>query len=348
MNVPSTLHPGWFAAAAVCLLVGLWLLRRGWRGRRVGDERFCGKCKYSLKGLTTAERCPECGSVLSGEGGILIGIRTRRPVTFLLGGVLAIGAAAALAPAGRTWVQRHDWYSWKPTDYVLDDLASLTSANHIRAAREIERRLTKRRLSPAQHSRAIDLILAVQQSSVTSAGGGLRMQDAGILVPWLCEEAKAGRLDPKRCGRLIAQSQAFELRIDPSVEEFSRARFTLVRQDDLLGAAGWVDCVAEARVSVDGGPSVPLDPRARERLRAGDWGGVTSTVLLVGQGRHVVTVTVHMEFLKVPKDETVEGWKLVHAFDLSQTATVTVRPATPSTSARTPEEREREAAGRQR
>ena len=48
--------------SAVLVAAGLWMLLRRTR-RRVGREPRCHRCKYILLGIT-AERCPECGTVI--------------------------------------------------------------------------------------------------------------------------------------------------------------------------------------------------------------------------------------------------------------------------------------------
>ena len=50
-------------ALSVLGVLGVSLLRRGLRGRRVGAHPVCGKCGFDLFGLPADQaKCPECGN----------------------------------------------------------------------------------------------------------------------------------------------------------------------------------------------------------------------------------------------------------------------------------------------
>ena len=51
---------------AMLVLVGILLLIHGLRGRRVGFDPHCKKCRYNLTGIS-ADQCPECGSTILAE-----------------------------------------------------------------------------------------------------------------------------------------------------------------------------------------------------------------------------------------------------------------------------------------
>src|SRR3954462_10007349 len=112
MSAASPLHPGWLAAAGGILLVGLWLLRRGWRGRRVGDEPACAKCGYSLAGIPL-DRCPECGADVAPTRAVVRGRRVRLRVPLGLGALLSILGAICLGGGGWRWARTFDWYTLK-------------------------------------------------------------------------------------------------------------------------------------------------------------------------------------------------------------------------------------------
>ncbi len=59
-------------------LLTLALLIVGLRGKRIGDEPHCRKCKYNLTGIVSTS-CPECGTVLSPQS-IGWGLRKFRPI----------------------------------------------------------------------------------------------------------------------------------------------------------------------------------------------------------------------------------------------------------------------------
>src|SRR5437764_124792 len=74
------------------LLLGLELLRRGRWPRRIGTTPHCRKCGYILTGLE-ADRCPECGSLVTGHGTVH-GERVCRPALAWFGaGLASIGLA---------------------------------------------------------------------------------------------------------------------------------------------------------------------------------------------------------------------------------------------------------------
>src|SRR4051794_3819749 len=89
---------------------GLWPPRRG-------SERRCRKCGYVVDNISS-EKCPECGSILSGRGTV-VGHRTRRMWIWGPGALLLL---AALGIGGAEMYRRVDWYHYKPARWVFKDL----------------------------------------------------------------------------------------------------------------------------------------------------------------------------------------------------------------------------------
>jgi len=152
-------------AFVVCGL-GLWLLVRGLRPKRVGLTPFCRKCSYNLTGvdLTAKEiRCPECGAHLCSLNAVVFGTRRRRPGRIVLGLLLImVGATPAVLTTSQV-LSGVNWYRWKPTDWVLADLGSRNRTVSNKAASELSRRVSAEELSPEEASRAADVCLAIQK-----------------------------------------------------------------------------------------------------------------------------------------------------------------------------------------
>lgn len=106
-------------------LLGAWLFRRGWTGRRVDNHPWCRACRFDLVGSWPGSlKCPECGADLTRKSAVARGQRRRRPA------VLAIGAAMFLAAAaipGLTFYRRVspiNWNALKPAAWLVRDLDS--------------------------------------------------------------------------------------------------------------------------------------------------------------------------------------------------------------------------------
>src|SRR5687767_11978219 len=91
----STMESGVLVFIIATLLVsgvlGVSFLRRGLRGRRVGDHPVCGKCGFNLFGLPADQaKCPECGNDLSAPRAVQTGHRVRRMPLVYAGGALLL------------------------------------------------------------------------------------------------------------------------------------------------------------------------------------------------------------------------------------------------------------------
>ena len=106
--IVAIILPGLFA------LVGLVLLFRGWRGRKLNDHQFCRKCRYNLHGCPDADSCPECGADLTHKRGIRLGERKRRPSMAVAGIVLLVFGAACGELIYLASNSDIDWNDYKP------------------------------------------------------------------------------------------------------------------------------------------------------------------------------------------------------------------------------------------
>lgn len=130
-------------------LVAAWLLHRGLRGTRVGDEPRCRKCDYRLDGLTS-QQCPECGTTISDKT-VVHGTRVvrRRYVV-----------AAALMVF--LWVPVQDILWVLPRSEILYYVPNgiclqLAKHDNLGAARELTRRINHRELDRSASDRAFSL-----------------------------------------------------------------------------------------------------------------------------------------------------------------------------------------------
>ncbi|MCP4251326.1 MAG: hypothetical protein GY778_30185 [bacterium] len=122
-------------ALAISLLVGLVLLLRGLRGRRIGDAPYCRKCGYNLTGLES-DRCPECGRERVGRN-VVIGRRRRRRASLIIGVGLILVSSTGLCALTYVRIRKIDPYPWYPK-LVLVRLARFEDAQ---AVDELARRI---------------------------------------------------------------------------------------------------------------------------------------------------------------------------------------------------------------
>jgi hypothetical protein len=153
-------------------LVGIVLTVKTLFPGRTGDTPYCRKCRYNLTGLdlTAKEpRCPECGSGVTEAKAVLRGERHRRPgwvasavICLLLGltplVVIAIGA-----------LRQVDWYTYKPTAWVLKDIESNDAKLAAKAINEMTRRWQADELTPEQTLHLGELCLAEHSRPVVRA-----------------------------------------------------------------------------------------------------------------------------------------------------------------------------------
>ena len=115
------------------VMVFLWLLFLGFRGRVVDGYDYCRRCGYCLEGLRgdastglKVGACVECGAVLVGEGArkgaVVVGRRVRRKGVFLWG-VFVLCFCLGIGVGGQMVEDRYKPLGW--LIYDLDDLQEL-------------------------------------------------------------------------------------------------------------------------------------------------------------------------------------------------------------------------------
>ena len=132
--------------------VGLGLLVWGLRGRRVGDEPRCRRCRYELTGLVSPN-CPECGTEVDWAR-VRRGMRRRRPVAIVVAVVFLL-----VAGTGATiFAKKVSWYVYCPTRGLI----SLAGFGDLDALKELESRWKTGSLSAAQTSSLAEACLRRQ------------------------------------------------------------------------------------------------------------------------------------------------------------------------------------------
>lgn len=128
-------------ALPAALVVGLVLLIVGLRGRRVGEEPRCRKCKYELTGLTT-DRCPECGTTITPETTVY-GLRCRRAAFWIPGALLLLMTASGAGVGVYVRVKNLTY-----RDYPVYVLTWLAGRDDRQALSELRFRLLQKKLAP--------------------------------------------------------------------------------------------------------------------------------------------------------------------------------------------------------
>lgn len=207
------------------VLLGVFLVHFGVRGRRINDHPVCRRCRFDLHGVYPGTvTCPECGSGLKGKRALRTGVRVARRGPIILGSmmlgvaVLLVAAVVWLMAAGPS-MNKH-----KPALVLaLEGRYAGTKASR-EAAKEFIRRL------------------GASELSANDAGWGLRTAlgvQANLKRPWVAEwgnfveDARAsGFVDDGAFARYLKQGVVLDCRVRPGVVLGDRAPL-------VVGVAEW-------------------------------------------------------------------------------------------------------------
>ena len=156
----------WILALSLLALLGLFLLYRGLRPRREGATPYCRKCAYNLTGTdrdAPDARCPECGTDVTTTDAVVFGERRVRPRRVIVGVVCLLLGLAPLTIIVVGELKQVDWYSYKPTTWLVTDIRTGGATRAARALREITQRFNAEALTPEQIAELPELCFAVHK-----------------------------------------------------------------------------------------------------------------------------------------------------------------------------------------
>jgi hypothetical protein len=191
--------------AALALFVGAVLLRRGLRGRRIGETPHCRNCDYPLVGIDSG-RCPECGADLRSPLAVASGQRVRSRAVASCGAALVVlGLIAGYTALGPV-VRRFDYYGVMPTGWLIDRMNDASTAVASRAWDELERRTKSGDLSAANRARLAEIALGRQAKGISFG-----------VVDWLGRAVADGKISEPQTKRFLGQIVVVTLHVREKV-----------------------------------------------------------------------------------------------------------------------------------
>jgi hypothetical protein len=267
------------------LLAGLVMLIAGRWPRRRGDEPHCRKCDYLLVGLNS-RRCPECGTELTDKN-IVQGQRHRRPRLMWAGAALSLLALVTLIPVGRALYQTVDWYQYKPTYFVMQDMDSTAPGTSGRAMTELRRREKAGELSASDQNQLVERALKQQVAAKPAP-------IATALMDFAARQFADGKLSAQQRKKLLSQTILLTLDVRPTVVVGDDVPFrisTSARVPTL-----WTVTLRRGAVTVDGNQVLGAENQGFSRMSGFGAGGSTgSRVPAPVVGQHQLEAVAHVE-----------------------------------------------------
>lgn len=149
--------------AVLLIILGLLILRKGIRGRKVHERPLCATCGYELQGQAAeTSLCPECGSDFRRPGGERIGaVRWRRGLVWAGALLVSVGVTGEVLCMRGTFDQIN-WWPYKPFSWLLADAKPISKPDASTAMAELFRRNKAGLLSDSQIHRLITFALDLQ------------------------------------------------------------------------------------------------------------------------------------------------------------------------------------------
>lgn len=143
--------------------LGVLLLVLGIRGKRLNRHPVCRDCRFDLSGQPEGTiTCPECGAGLKRPRAVRIGQRRKRPVFIALGGVLTSFPLLLIAAAAWALLTGAEIDQYKPLGLLLWEAKHTGATRMTSIARELNRRVTGKKLSPSQRGSVVETALWIQ------------------------------------------------------------------------------------------------------------------------------------------------------------------------------------------
>lgn len=240
---------------AIPALLGLFLLIRGLRGRRMDDHPLCRRCGYDLNGLYAPVSCPECGRSLSQQRAVRFGHRRKRWFTLSCGLMLLLLSLGGGGLAMWSHSRNFNWNTIKPLWLLRNEAASVNPGTRAAARKEILARINANGLSKSQIDDLVAQSLALQVDA------------SKAWDPWwgdVFEAAWAGSLvSDARFKQYLttAIDGAMYLRMRPAVHANIPTRIDVMLRSPRTGSPGVSNLFLESRgvsLLIDGQPAIEL------------------------------------------------------------------------------------------
>ncbi len=169
---------------AVTGVIAPVMLIAGWRGRRVGDEPRCRRCRYDLSGRSDPDRCPECGANLTEPRAVVVGLRRRRPAVISIGLLLLLAGGSTIGVRSYVASRNLDWRSFAPVSVLvfIGEWGDAAAAAELMNRTSVNTAGPFGELSDTQGDRVIQMLLRVQGDA--SVAWTREWQElAGVLLP---------------------------------------------------------------------------------------------------------------------------------------------------------------------
>ncbi|NOX58950.1 MAG: hypothetical protein GXP29_08850 [Planctomycetes bacterium] len=264
------------------LILGIFLLWRGWRPRRRGEAPHCRQCEYNLTGLQS-DRCPECGNAIAADS-IVYGTRYKRPgliatgvVSLLLGVVLSVGMLSNV-----------NWYPYKPTGWIINDIQSKNATVSWKGWAEFTRRLKRGDVSERHQTRMIELSL-IEQGRPATTKFNPRLEG---YIEFLGDAYVRGRMSEEQEATFFKQILRLEFKVREQTIVGDRVRYRVTSMGNSPSNPWWITISHKVRL-LDGNPVQSIASTLAHSGNSG--GGIGGSIEPPNAGRHTLTVVLDIK-----------------------------------------------------
>jgi hypothetical protein len=274
------------AGALAAGVVGIILMIRGIRGRRVGSEPRCRTCDYTLVGIDSA-RCPECGTLLTKKT-IVNGQRISRPWMAGIGGVLIMLAFVGGAAVATSVVRSINWYQTKPASLIMRDFR--TPQMRAVALKEMMRRDGIAPIAQAYRDEIMQQALLAQVAAKPPP-------EITLLLIFADAQHRAGRLSDAQQKQLLEQCILTTLDVRKRVAAGDPVPYRL--NESARTPLGWSVLIDSISASLDNEP-VGASTGGSSRLSGtGAGGSIASTIPPPPVGEHALKLRFKVQMMRM-------------------------------------------------